>query len=170
LQNISVEEIKDYLEITPGMYTGGQPTRDQIKMLGELGFTILINLATSASPDSLPDEQELAQAAGMAYVQIPVEWQAPTKGDLLKFFQMFEQHKGFKTFVHCAKNMRVSIFIYLYRVIVENEDRQLCWEDVLSIWEPNEIWQQFIDQMLVEIQPPKNDRNWQFDWRGYSGL
>jgi hypothetical protein len=66
--------------------------------------------------------------------------------------------------------MRVSVFIYLYRVIAENEDRQLCWEDVLNIWEPSEVWQQFIDQMLEEIQPPKNDRNWQFDWRGYSGL
>ena len=71
MQNKLIEEIKDYLEIKPGIYTGGQPTPDQIKLLGELGFTILINLATSVSPDSLPDEQELAQSAGMAY-QYPV--------------------------------------------------------------------------------------------------
>ena len=170
MQKTQIDEIKDYLEVKPSIYTGGQPTPDQITILGELGFNILINLATSTSPNTLPNEKELSLAAGMAYVHIPVEWQAPTKDDLLKFFMMFEQHKGFKTFVHCALNMRVSVFIYLYRVIVEKEDRQGCWEDILKIWEPNEVWQKFIDQMLEEIQPPKNDKGWQFDWRGYSGL
>jgi hypothetical protein len=60
--------------------------------------------------------------------------------------------------------MRVSVFIFLYRVIVERLDRQECWKDVLKIWRPDETWQNFIDQMLVEIQPPENDKDWQFSW------
>ncbi len=164
------EEIKDYLEVKPDIYTGGQPTEKQILQLGEAGFNILINLATTTSPNAIPNEQEIALSSGMAYVHIPVEWNNPTKSDLLKFFLMFDQHRGFKTFVHCVLNMRVSVFIFLYRVIVDREDRDSCWMDVMKIWEPDDVWQTFIDTMLAEINPPENDRNWQFDWRGYSGL
>lgn len=166
MQSTRIEDIPNYLEITPGIFTGGQPTPDQIKLLGELGFNILINLATTTSPDSIPNEQEMAQSAGMAYVHIPVDWQAPTKQDLLKFFSMFEQQRAFKTFVHCAKNMRVSVFIYLYRVIVERLDREKSWEDVIKIWMPNEVWQSFTDRMLAEVPPPEKDNDWQFEWRG----
>jgi protein tyrosine phosphatase (PTP) superfamily phosphohydrolase (DUF442 family) len=166
MKETELEGIKNYLEIPAGIYSGGQPTHAQIKMLGEHGFTIIINLATSTSPDAISNELELAQSNGMAYVHIPVDWQSPTKEDLTKFFLMFEQHKGFKTFVHCALNMRVSVFIFLYRVIVEKLDREECWKDVLKIWLPNEIWQNFIDKMLVEIQSPENDKDWQFEWHG----
>jgi len=170
MQKKGIENIRDFLEVKPGIYTGGQPTADQIKLLAEQGFNILINLATSASPDALKNEKEIAQNAGLAYVHIPVEWQSPTKNDLIKFFLMFEQHKGFKTFVHCVLNMRASVFIYLYRVIIENEDPETCWEKVLDIWEPNEIWQKFIDEMIEEIPHPTGDINWQFEWKGYAGL
>lgn len=170
MQRTGIKKIRDFLEVKLGIYTGGQPTAKQIELLGELGFNILINLATSSSPDTLKNEQEIAQNAGLAYVHIPVEWQAPTKNDLIKFFLMFEQHKGFKTFVHCVLNMRASVFIYLYRVIIENEDPETCWEKVLEIWEPNEIWQKFIDEMIEEIPHPINDIDWQFEWKRYAGL
>lgn len=170
MEQSGLEQIKNYLEVKPGIYTGGQPTAEQINLLGDQGFNILINLATSTSPDALQNEQEIAQNAGMAYVHIPVEWQNPTKKDLIKFFLMFEQHKGFKTFVHCVLNMRVSVFIYLYRVIIENEDPDICLWSIREIWEPNEVWQKFIDEMLIEIPHPANDINWQFEWKGYAGL
>ncbi len=54
------EGIKDYIEVKPGIYTGGQPTADQIIQLGKAGFNILINLATATSPNALPNEQELS--------------------------------------------------------------------------------------------------------------
>lgn len=159
-----IEDITNYLEVAPDIYTGGQPSPDEITALGEAGYKIVINLATTSSPDAIPEEQELVQTAGMAYVHIPVEWLSPTKSDLLKFFAMFEQYRGFKTFVHCALNMRVSVFIFLYRVIVERYNPADCWKDVLKIWQPNETWQTYSNTMLEEIIPPGNDRDWQFRW------
>lgn len=161
----AVQNIKDYLEIPGEIYTGGQPTPGQIKSAGEAGFKIWINLATAASPGALVNEQELVMEAGMAYVHIPVDWLAPEKKDLLKFFTMFDQHKAFKTFVHCALNMRVSVFVFLYRVIVEKLDRETCWEEVIKIWEPDEDWTGFINRMLAEVHPEDRDRDWQFNWQ-----
>ncbi|MBA4421267.1 MAG: phosphatase [Anaerolinea sp.] len=155
----NIESILNYLEVTTDIITGGQPSPGEITALGEAGYQIVINLATSTSPDAIPEEQELVQAAGMAYVHIPVEWQSPMKSDLLKFFAMFEPYRKFKTFVHCALNMRVSVFIYLFRVIVERQSATDCWQDVLKIWQPNETWLSYINTMLEEIIPPDNDQD-----------
>jgi len=162
---VNVSNITNYLETAPEIYTGGQPSPDEIMALGRAGFKIIINLATDNSPDAIPDEQVLVQEAGMAYVHIPVEWMDPRPQDLAKFFTMFEQYKAFKIFVHCVYNMRVSIFVYLFRVIYEKKDREECWKCVTQIWQPNEIWLAFTQKMLAEITPPDNDRDWQFCWQ-----
>ena len=155
----SIESILNYLVVTTDIITGGQPSPGEIIALGEAGYQIVINLATSTSPDAIPEEQELVQAAGMAYVHIPVDWQSPMKSDLLKFFALFEPYREFKIFVHCSLNMRVSVFIYLFRVIVERQSATDCWQDVLKIWQPNETWLSYINTMLEEIIPPGNDQD-----------
>ena len=38
MQNKRIEDITNYLEVSPGIFTGGQPTPDQIKLLGEHGI------------------------------------------------------------------------------------------------------------------------------------
>jgi protein tyrosine phosphatase (PTP) superfamily phosphohydrolase (DUF442 family) len=160
-----IEDITNYLCPAPDIYTGGQPTPGEIAALGQAGFQIVINLAMDNSPDALPDEQELVQEAGMAYVHIPVVWEAPAQADLLKFFTFFHPYRAFKTFTHCALNMRVSAFVFLYRVIVEKEPVETCQPALLKIWQPNEIWQKFIDDMLRQVKPPEGNPDWQFDWQ-----
>ena len=64
-------------------------------------------------------------------------------------------HADRKIFVHCAANMRVSAFMYLYRQIEDTRSVQLCPRvdrataklDLVKIWLPNEIWQNFIDRV-----------------------
>jgi protein tyrosine phosphatase (PTP) superfamily phosphohydrolase (DUF442 family) len=159
-----LDTITNFSRPTSEIYTGGQPTPDEITALGKAGFQIVINLAMANSPNALPDEQQLVQEAGMAYVHIPVEWEAPAKEDLLKFISFFQQYHAFKIFTHCVLNMRVSVFIFLYRVIVEKAPAEACWPAVLKIWQPNEVWQQFIEKMLHDVTPPSGDLGWQFDW------
>ncbi len=164
---IKLEEIREFLQIGENIYSSGQPTVDQLKMLGEEGFTVVINLATEKSPDAVPNEREIVMDSGMAYVHIPVEWENPTRADLEKFFAMFDKYDYYKTYVHCARNMRASVFIFLFRVIILKEDPEKCWENVLDIWVPDETWQRFLQQMLVEITDPVVTRDWIINWSGY---
>ena len=163
----TLKEIREFLQIGENIFSSGQPTEDQLKMLGDDGFSTVINLATAQSPDSIPNEKEIVMNAGMAYVHIPVDWANPTRSDLEKFFAMFDKFDHYKTFVHCARNMRASVFIFLFRVLVLKEDLEKCWQNVLDIWEPDETWQKFLQQMLVEIKEPINTRDWIIDWSGY---
>lgn len=162
---MELSDIPDYYLIGEDIYTGGQPGAEQISLLAGEKFEIIINLSSAHFPQAIPDEQNLVMTQGMAYVHIPVEWANPTSADLRKFFHFFSIYPNFKTFTHCARNMRVSSFVFLYRILAERSDPEACLQDLLTIWTPNETWQQFIDASLVH--PPVGDfrPGWNVNWQ-----
>jgi protein tyrosine phosphatase (PTP) superfamily phosphohydrolase (DUF442 family) len=160
----ALEQICEFYQIGDDIYTAGQPRVDQFKILAANKFEVVINLATVHSPDAIPNEQKIVMEHGMAYVHIPVEWEHPTREDLSKFFIFYQPHDLFKKFVHCAKNMRVSSFIFLYRVLICQSDPEKCLVDLLTIWEPNDVWRRFMDNMLVEMGDPEHPHLWKVDW------
>jgi protein tyrosine phosphatase (PTP) superfamily phosphohydrolase (DUF442 family) len=137
-----------YLAISPTLGTAGQPTPEQIAAIRAAGYEVVVNLAVPESPNALPNEEELVTAQGMAYVHIPVVWEAPTAEDLDRFFAVMDRNRGRRVFIHCALNMRVSCFVFLYRVLRLGVPADAAWQDVLAIWEPNPVWQQFVDDAL----------------------
>ncbi len=84
----------------------------------------------------------------MKYIHLPVVWESPQISDLDQFFTIMQQSAGYKVFVHCVLNMRVSVFVYLYRVIFLMEDPKIAFQDLLEIWQPDDLWQAFIDTAL----------------------
>lgn len=147
---MTLNEIQDFLEIRPDLLTAGQPFSHQFASIREAGCEVVINLAMPASPDYIPDEQSLVESLGMTYIAIPVVWEAPQPADLAAFFAALEQQAGKKLFVHCARNMRVSAFVFLHRVLVRKEDPEVCRETMMEIWEPEGVWADFIDERLKD--------------------
>ena len=140
--------ITNYLPISDTLATAGQPAAEHFPVIRAAGFKVVVNLAMPTSTDALPNEGELVAAQGMEYVHIPVVWEAPTAEDLERFFAVMDRNRGWKVLVHCALNMRVSCFVFLYRVLRLGTPAPEAWQDVLAIWEPNEVWQRFVDEML----------------------
>lgn len=145
-----IQAIYHYLPLIPRIATSGQPTADQIEAIAAAGFEVVINLAMPTSDWALPDEKELVETAGMQYVHIPVIWEQPTAADLASFLHTMKLHEDQRVFVHCAANMRVSVFMALYRVRTLGWSREAAMQAVYEIWQPNEIWDTFIDQILGE--------------------
>ncbi len=144
----SLPAIRSYLENLPTLGTAGQPTAEQFKAVAEAGYTVVINLALSTSDHAIPNEAELVKSLGMTHFHIPVVWEAPTPVDLEIFFKVMQRNRHLKVFVHCALNMRVSAFVYLYRVLCLKENEPTAQADLHRIWQPNPTWQAFIDQIL----------------------
>jgi hypothetical protein len=48
--------------------------------------------------------------------------------------------------------MRVSAFMYLYRIIHEHINTEEAKQDLQKIWQPNETWQQFIEKVVEHYQ------------------
>ena len=149
----SLDGIQNFLQIDPALGTAGQPTREQFPTIAQAGFEAVINLAMPNSLDALPDEAALAETLGLAYVHIPVVWTNPRPEDLRRFFGELERRQGQRVFVHCARNMRVSAFVFLYRVLRRGEAFESCRQDMLRIWEPNDTWMSFIESNLSTAWP-----------------
>ncbi len=125
------------------------PSPDQLALIAIDGYQMIINLALNESPGAILDEAELVSHLGMRFVHIPVIWESPQIEDFKKFAFAMEQAKNLKVFVHCVLNMRVSVFVFLYRVIYKKEDPDSAYQDLLKVWEPDQIWGDFINKVLT---------------------
>lgn len=149
-----LQSIINYLEINPLLGTAGQPEPDQFRAIQEAGYQVVINLLPTTSPDAIRGEAELVASLGMQYIHIPVVWQSPEPSDLNQFFEAMAAIHARKAFVHCAMNMRVSAFVFLYRVLIEGVPADTARAAMLEIWQPNDTWQAFIDAMLASADRP----------------
>lgn len=147
-----LSEIINFLQISDKLATAGQPTIKQFRAIADADYETVINLALPTSDGAIANESQIVQSLGMEYIAIPVNWESPTMADLDKFLQTMEQRQQQKIFVHCAKNMRVSAFVYLYRRLRLNHNDGQAIADLHKIWQPNETWQNFIDSNLLEIR------------------
>lgn len=144
--------IYNILPIADDLGTSGQPTSAQLATIKEAGYEVVINLATGTTPRDLPNEAAVVAAQGMDYIHIPVVWEKPTASDLERFFEAMDATQGKKRFVHCIANMRVSAFVLLYRVLRQGLPLEEARASMARIWQPNPIWQQFIDTALAQGQ------------------
>jgi protein tyrosine phosphatase (PTP) superfamily phosphohydrolase (DUF442 family) len=142
----AIESIPYFVRLTETIGTAGQPNVDRIETIREAGYEAVINLRPES--DTPPEERALVEREGMEYVQLPVVWDAPTVENVEQFFAEMRSREGKRVFVHCAMNMRVSVFMYLYRVVVQNVSPAEAADDMHRIWTPNETWQRLIDQVL----------------------
>jgi protein tyrosine phosphatase (PTP) superfamily phosphohydrolase (DUF442 family) len=146
-------EIYNFVQISDSIATAGQPTADQFAAIRAAGYQIIINLALQTSTNAIANENEIVEAQGIKYIHIPVIWETPTLEDLDRFFQVMQENQDRKVFVHCAMNMRVSTFTYLYRVTQQQIDPDIAKATMEQIWTPNETWQSFIQQAIQHYQP-----------------
>ena len=146
-------KIIKFLQLTPRVATAGQPRAEQFGEIRAEGYELVINLAVPNYVTAVANEAELVAEHGMRYLHIPVAWEAPTRADLEQFFAAMDANRGAKVFVHCAMNMRVSAFLFLYRVLHEGVPEAEALQDLRKIWQPIPHWQKFIEDVLAS--PPR---------------
>jgi NAD+ diphosphatase len=146
----ALKAIYAFREIDKQLATAGQPTPEQIRAVRTGGYQSVINLLPSDNKHALANERELVEAEGMRYHQLPVVWEAPTAADFEQFCALMQAEAGRRVFVHCAANMRVSAFVFLYRVLKLGVPREMAERDLLAVWQPDAVWSRFIEERLVQ--------------------
>jgi len=145
----SLAQIHKFHPLGQKLGTAGQPTADQFGMIREAGFEAVINLALPTSTNALANEGSIVTGLGMSYVHIPVDFKAPTLQDFQAFARVMDAFGDRPVFVHCAVNMRVFAFVFLYRVLHKSVSRAEAERDLHAIWKPDEVWARFIEKQLV---------------------
>ena len=144
----ALSEIYSFRAVGNRLGTAGQPTETQFRAVREAGFDAVINLALPTSDNAIANEGSIVTGLGMSYVHIPVDFKAPTSQDFTAFCRVMEAFDNRPVFVHCAANMRVSAFVYLYRVLHERVPPLEAALDLHAVWQPDEVWSRFIQNQL----------------------
>jgi protein tyrosine phosphatase (PTP) superfamily phosphohydrolase (DUF442 family) len=151
-----LREIRNFYSLGPELGTSGQPTETQFETIRSAGFETVINLALPTSDHAIPHEGTIVTSHGMVYVHIPVNFQTPTVSDFQMFCRTLDACQGRPVFVHCAANKRVSAFLFLYRVLKRGMSRKLAEHDLHAVWQPDPVWQRFIDEHLLGGRSEQN--------------
>jgi protein tyrosine phosphatase (PTP) superfamily phosphohydrolase (DUF442 family) len=146
----TLSEIRNFRAVGDRIGTAGQPAKGQFEAVRESGYDAVINLALPTSDNALADEGSIVTGLGMSYVHIPVDFKAPASQDFRAFCRVMEAFKDRRVFVHCAANKRVSVFIFLHRILHEGAPVSEAERDLHAIWEPDEVWSRFIREELQE--------------------
>jgi len=150
--------ILNYHEVSDQLTTAGQIEYDQVPLLEEQGYEVVINLAT-ANPERNAMEGFHVTGEGMTYIHIPVDFATPQVSDVKMFFDVMEANKDRKLFVHCIANFRASAFVYLYRTMVEGVPDEEAKQDMEAIWDPGSqprysAWAELIERTQSELGGP----------------
>lgn len=149
-----MDNIYNFLQVAE-IATSGQPTQEQFSTIQDFGIKTVINLALTNSTNALENEREIVEELKMKYIHIPVLWEEPKLSDLEDFFTAM-QNETTPIFVHCAANMRVSAFMYLFNRLQKSMSEAQARHYLEQIWTPNETWQKFIHIALTKYEKERS--------------
>ena len=75
------------------LWTSGQLSERDIRDLPAMGIGAVVNLALPTSSNALAGEAELVTRQGLAYVQIPVEWEQPEPDQFAQFVRVLKPRR-----------------------------------------------------------------------------
>ncbi len=146
----ALAEIINFRQYSPSFASSGQPSREQFATIAENGFERIVYIAFTNNPNALADADQVVKGLGMEYMQVPVSFDNPLPDDFYAFADSMQRNTGKKTLLHCQVNARATAFSFLYRVIYEDVPVDEAKADMNTVWQPNEVWRDFIFTVMAE--------------------
>ena len=144
---IMLTHLPAFLEVSPRLWTAGQPAPAAWDDVAQAGVEVVINLAPPGSHNYDYHEAQRVLEREMIYAHLPIIFSRPLLADYASFAALMQAHRDKFILVHCAANVRVSALVYLYRTLVEGEDESVARARMLQIREPDPIWSGFIEEV-----------------------
>jgi protein tyrosine phosphatase (PTP) superfamily phosphohydrolase (DUF442 family) len=148
---MALDDIKNFIRVSEGLGTAGQPTEAQVGEVAAAGFSAVVNLGILDPKYCLPGEAGLVASLGMDYRHIPVIFAAPAVEDFRAFVATMDGWADKRVFAHCAANYRVSAFVALYGELRLGWRRTHADEHARKLWTPNATWLAFIERCRAEV-------------------
>jgi uncharacterized protein (TIGR01244 family) len=111
--------IPNYLELSPRIGTGGQPTEDGMRLIAGKGYKSVINIRSGSEPFDIAAEEKQALQLGLRYYMVPFVAQEPSEEQALAFNALMSALKDNKVFVHCGSGNRVGSLMMIYLALEE---------------------------------------------------
>lgn len=108
--------IKNFRQVTPWLYRGGQPDPDGLRYLQDLEIRTVISLRWRS--DVIDRERQAVSASGINYISMPLNyWTYPSVHSVDRFLSILDDETQRPVFVHCLHGSdRTGLLIAVYRM------------------------------------------------------
>lgn len=152
----ALSQIENFQFIHDHLFSSGQPTTEQLRLIKEYGLSTVINVALTDSDHHLLHEDKICLDLGLNYIQLPISWETPSDSQCLLVLDLIDHLvKEQMVWVHCTQNYHVSCLMYLYRQYYMDMDMPTAQEYLHQLWEPNETWTGLIHAVALQLQGRK---------------
>jgi protein tyrosine/serine phosphatase len=141
------EDLPNFHQVHPFLYRGGEPTREGLKKIKEMGVTTIFDLRNPG--EKKYDEKQSARDLGMRYISMPMNSKAPTAKQIKRLMDEIDRAKGKvelngnsttnttkeAVFVHCAHGSdRTGCMIGIWRVKRDGYDYDSAYQEMRKYW------------------------------------
>jgi protein tyrosine phosphatase (PTP) superfamily phosphohydrolase (DUF442 family) len=149
-------DLPKYLEVTPFLGTGGQPTGAGLKTVAEKGYKAVVNLRTQGEKGvDLAAEEKQVKALGLEYYAVPLVGTAPEDRSAAEFLHVMDELKENKVFVHCASANRVGAVVMIKRVLKDGLTVDKAEEEANRIGLHTDILRNFAKEYIRKQGKPE---------------
>ncbi len=146
-----MNKILNYVKINELISTSGQPKIEELELIANEGFEVVINLAVATTSNALENEDKIVSSLNMSYIHIPVDFENPKVSDLKLFLNILQALGANKVWIHCAKNYRVSAFMYVYHKYILHTPFEQIDLSIFDMWQPSLVWQELMKVQLEDL-------------------
>ena len=146
-----MNKILNFIKINELISTSGQPKIEEFEFIAKEGFEVIINLALNSSSNAIENEDKIVSSLNMSYIHIPVDFENPIISDLKLFLNILQALGANKVWIHCAKNYRVSAFMYVYHKYILHTPFEEIDLSIFEKWQPSLVWQELMKVQLEDL-------------------
>ena len=146
-----MNKILNYIKINELISTSGQPKIEELELIANEGFEVVINLAMPTTSNALENEDKIVTSLNMSYIHIPVDFENPKLSDLKLFLNILQALGANKVWIHCAKNYRVSAFMYVYHKYILHTPFEQIDLSIFDMWQPSSVWPELMKVQLEDL-------------------
>ena len=146
-----MNKILNYVKINELISTSGQPKIEELELIANEGFEVVINLAVATTSNALENEDKIVSSLNMSYIHIPVDFENPKISDLKLFLNILQALGANKVLIHCAKNYRVSAFMYVYHKYILHTPFEQIDLSIFDMWQPSLVWQELMKVQIEDL-------------------
>ena len=146
-----MNKILNYVKINELISSSGQPKVEELELIANEGFEVVINLAVHSTSNALENEDKTVSSLNMSYIHIPVDFENPKISDLKLFLNILQALGANKVWIHCAKNYRVSAFLYVYHKYILHTPFEQIDLSIFDILQPSLVWQELMKVQLEDL-------------------
>jgi len=139
-----VAGIRNFARLETTVACAGATGPEAMPELKKMGFATVINLRQASEQGAdIPAGEAAAKAAGLKYVHIPFNGQAPQATAADQFLAAIQAPGAEPAFIHCAGGGRAAAMWMVKRLVVDKWDVERASEEATALGPPSPALRQW---------------------------